>query len=178
MLVWTICEGRIEVRCKHKGSIHSSIFYTRLIHQSGRGSLSQLSLGERRGTPWTDCQSITRPHRDKWERTILETPINLTCMFLDGGRTWREPTHTQGEHANSTQKGPSRELNLEPSCCEATLLTTTPPCSPPQGIYPSIHFLYRQSVGRVVGGLEPIPAIIGRKAGYTLDRSPVHHRAT
>jgi len=45
-------------------------------------------------------------------------------------------------------------------------------------ISPSIHFLYRQSVGRVAGGLEPIPAIIGRKAGYTLDRSPVHHRAT
>ena len=28
------------------------------------------------------------------------------------------------------------------------------------------------------GGLEPIPAVIGRKAGRTLDRSPVHHRAT
>ena len=28
------------------------------------------------------------------------------------------------------------------------------------------------------GGLEPIPAVIGREAGYTLDRSPVHHRAT
>ena len=34
------------------------------------------------------------------------------------------------------------------------------------------------SIGRVVGGLEPIPAVIGREAGYTLDRSPVHHRAT
>ena len=38
-------------------------------------------------------------------------------------------------------------------------------------IHPFIHFLYRQSVGRVSRGLEPIPAIIGRKAGYTLDRS-------
>ena len=37
--------------------------------------------------------------------------------------------HTQGEHANSTQKGPSWESNLEPYCCEATVLTTTPPCS-------------------------------------------------
>jgi len=29
------------------------------------------------------------------------------------------------------------------------------------------------SVGRVAGGLEPIPAVIGREAGYTLDRSLV-----
>ena len=45
---------------------------------------------------------------------------------------------------------------------------------------PSIHFLYpkRVSVGRVAGGLESIPAVIGREAGYTLDRSPVHHRDT
>uniref|UniRef100_A0AAR2K9I2 Protein farnesyltransferase subunit beta n=1 Tax=Pygocentrus nattereri TaxID=42514 RepID=A0AAR2K9I2_PYGNA len=28
-----------------------------------------------------------------------------------------------------------------------------------------------------MGDLEPIPAVIGRKAGYTLDRSPVRHRA-
>ena len=44
--------------------------------------------------------------------------------------TRREPTHTWGEHANSTQKGPSQKLNLEPSRCEAMVLTTTPPCSP------------------------------------------------
>ena len=40
-------------------------------------------------------------------------------------------------------------------------------------IYPSIFYtrLIRQS-----GRGEPIPAVIGREAGYTLDRSPVHHR--
>jgi len=56
-------------------------------------------------------------------REDLETPINLTCILLDGGNTWEE-------HANYTQTGPSWELNLEPSSCEATILTTTPPCSP------------------------------------------------
>jgi len=35
----------------------------------------------------------------------------------------REPTHTQGEHVNSSQ-----DLNQDPSCCEVTVLTTTPPC--------------------------------------------------
>ena len=77
--------------------------------------------------PWTGHQSITGPHRDKRDkqphtcshsllRTILETPINLTCIFWMVGGSWstrREPTHTRGEHANSTHKGPSRELNLE-----------------------------------------------------------------
>jgi len=45
-------------------------------------------IGERHGTPWTGRQSITGPHRDKQPLlgTILESPINLTCMFLGGGR--------------------------------------------------------------------------------------------
>ena len=67
----------------------------------------------------------------------LETPINLTCMFLDSGRKYpeREATHTQGEHANTTQKGPSWDSNQEPSCCEATVLTTTTLCSPIDGCH-------------------------------------------
>jgi len=31
---------------------------------------------------------------------------------------------------------------------------------------------------RVAGGLKPIPEVIRQEAGFTLDRSPVHHRAT
>ena len=31
-------------------------------------SLSQQSSGKRWGTPWTDCQSITGPHRDKRDK--------------------------------------------------------------------------------------------------------------
>lgn len=34
----------------------------------------------------------------------------------------KEPTQTQGEHANSTQKGPGLELNWGPPCCEANQL--------------------------------------------------------
>ena len=37
-------------------------------------------------------------------------------------------------------------------------------------------FLYVHLKGG--GGLEAIPAVIRREAGYTLDRSPIHHRAT
>ena len=41
-----------------------------------------------------------------------------------------KPMHSRGEHVNSTRKIPSWESNLEPSCCEVMMLTTTPPCSP------------------------------------------------
>lgn len=40
----------------------------------------------------------------------------------------------------------------------------------------SIHLLAREWRGGTGGGLAPIPAVIGREAGYTLDRSPVNHR--
>ena len=40
-----------------------------------------------------------------------------------------------------------------------------------------VILLNRLMLSRVVGGLEPIRAALGRKAGYTLGRSPVHHRA-
>ena len=81
------------------GINHSSIHFLPLdpsVGSRGGWSLSQQSSGERRGSPWTDRQSITGPHRDKRDKqpftlTLtpkdnLESPINLTCMFLDGGR--------------------------------------------------------------------------------------------
>ena len=43
-------------------------------------------------------------------------------------------------------------------------------------IHPSIHFSI-PSIRRFAGGLEPIPAVIGREAAYSLDGSPVHHRS-
>jgi len=49
-------------------------------------------------------------------RDNLETPINLKCMFLDGGR---KPEYPERTHAYM-EKGPSWDLNQEPSCCKAS----------------------------------------------------------
>ena len=115
-------------------SIHFLYPLNPLVGSLGGWSLSQLSSGERRGIPWTGRQSITGPHRDKRDkqphtllRTILESSINLTCMFLDGGRKPEYPERTRGAHAKPIQKGPRWGSNLEPCHCEATVLTTTPP---------------------------------------------------
>ena len=68
---------------------------------------------------------------------------SIECMYfyVGGNRsTRRKPTQTRGEHANSTQKG--RDSNPGPSCCEATALTTAPPCCPVHGhdIHTSLFF--------------------------------------
>ncbi|XP_060775549.1 sodium- and chloride-dependent GABA transporter 2-like isoform X5 [Neoarius graeffei] len=69
-------------------------------------SLSQLTTGERRGTPWTSRQVITGlTHRQPFTLTFtptvnLESPVNLTCMSLDCGgnrSTRRRPKRTWGE---------------------------------------------------------------------------------
>ena len=87
---------------------HPSIFYTvnPSVGSWGGWSPSQQSSGERRGTPWTGRQSITGPHRDKRDKQLhtltftpkdnLESPINLTCMFLDSGR---KPEYPERTHA-------------------------------------------------------------------------------
>ncbi|XP_051981636.1 NADH dehydrogenase [ubiquinone] iron-sulfur protein 4, mitochondrial-like isoform X1 [Xyrauchen texanus] len=40
---------------------------------AGSWSLSQLTLGERRGTPWTGRQSIAGPHTDRHTLTLTST---------------------------------------------------------------------------------------------------------
>jgi len=71
-----------------------------------------------------------------------ETNKWVGIVWIVGGSrsTRREPTHTRGEHANSTQKGPRRGSNLEPSHCEVTVLTTTPPRS--HGVGVGVSYIY------------------------------------
>jgi len=62
-------------------------------------------------------------------RVNLESPINLTYMFLGGRGKSEYPERTHAYTVKTCKlhtAGPSRDSNMEPSCCEATVLTTTP----------------------------------------------------
>ena len=104
-----------------KTSIHFLPLYPP--HEGRRGCCANLSWhrANRWGTPWTGCQSITGPHRDKqpslshysqFRVSNLPNP-HIACFWTVGGnrRTRRKPTHTQGEHANWPCKP-------ESSCCK------------------------------------------------------------
>ena len=112
------CSERDYGSYGYETSIHpfSIPSYSNLGSQWG-WSLSWLSLGEERQvTPWTGHQSTTRPHGDKWDtqpckltltpRDNLESPINLTRMFLNGGR--KPDTNTGRTCKLHTEKLPAR----------------------------------------------------------------------
>jgi len=99
-----------------------------LIRVAGRWSRSHLTLGKGRVHPGQAASPSQGSHRDRQPFTLTFTPTgNLeinepaACLWTVGG-SQREPTLPRGEHANSTQKD-------RPSCCEATVLATTPPCN-------------------------------------------------
>ena len=79
-------------------------------------------IGREAGYTWTGRQSITGPHRDTQPCTLtitardsLDIPVNLTFWTVGGSRSIRrEPTHTQGEHADSTQKEPAGTWTWNP----------------------------------------------------------------
>ena len=117
----------------HPSSIYPAIHY--LYHfsfESHRGSWSQsqLTLGERRGSPWTGRQCFTGPtYRDKQPFTLtftptvnLESPMNLTltCMSLDCGRKPEYPdkSHADMEWTCNTEK-PHSEPGFEPTASGA-----------------------------------------------------------
>ena len=100
-----------------KDYIHPSIFYTRLIQF--RGVRLPIHHRARALTPGVN----------------LESHMHVYGWWEEAGVP-REATHTRGAH--STQKG----LNLEPSCCEATVLTTTPPCSLYDKVWCKVTLIY------------------------------------
>lgn len=57
----------------------------------------------------------TNTQRQPFTLTNSESPVSLTCMFVDG----------ELEHAGMQR---TCILHTGPSCCEATVLTTAPPC--------------------------------------------------
>jgi len=89
---WEVLSSLVLISCR---KYRSTLAYRQPLRSRMILSLSQLSLGKRQGTPWTGRQSIAGLHRDKRDtqpctltltpKHNLETPINLTCMFLDGG---------------------------------------------------------------------------------------------
>ncbi len=111
-------------------SVSHLLYRLSLEGRGGCWSRSQLSLGERRGTPWTGRQSVAGPtYRDRQPFTPtgnLESPVNLTCMSLDCGR---KPGYLERAHAGTrrTCKLHTGGLNSEPSYCEAGHCATVPP---------------------------------------------------
>jgi len=109
-------------------SIHPSIFYTRLILRSGRGGAGAYPSGHwaRGGVHPGQVASPSQGHTETNEtnnhthahsllRTILESPINLTCMFLDGGRKPEYPERTHGYTGRTCKLHTERpQLGVEP----------------------------------------------------------------
>jgi len=107
-------------------SIHPSIFYTCLIQFRVAGGAGAYPSGHwvRGGVHPGLVASPSQGHTETNEthnnaRSLLESPMNLTCMFLDGGKKQEYPERTH------TYTG----RTCKPSCCEAMVLATTPPCS-------------------------------------------------
>ena len=130
--------------CTNIRTIHPSIFYTRFILTRVTGicwSLSQPSTGERQG--YTLDRSPVH-HRATCRQTTTHTHIHTYVQFRATNQPdmhvfglWEEAgvpgghPHKHGENMQTPhRKGPSRGSNQEPSSCEATVLTTKPPCCP------------------------------------------------
>lgn len=100
-------------------------------------SLSQLSLGEGGLSHQKFNAGIVQYTKLERRRPLVLSSISQfashACFWIVGGRwrTWREPVHIQGEHANSEPAGRARAWPRvrapPPCCCEATALITAAP---------------------------------------------------
>ena len=139
----TQTEGNIFVMFSFQTiSIHPSIHFLYLLIE-GYGGLEPIPAATEQEAGYT-LDTLPVYHRATQRQTTVHVHTHsqgqfsqqfnhqlshMHIFFMVGGiwSTWREPTCTQGKHVNSTQKGPSRDLNQKPSCCEAMVLTTTQP---------------------------------------------------
>uniref|UniRef100_A0A3B5ADQ6 B30.2/SPRY domain-containing protein n=1 Tax=Stegastes partitus TaxID=144197 RepID=A0A3B5ADQ6_9TELE len=85
----------------------------------------------------TDTMTLIHRVQDTFNWQLYRQPSTLTFTPTDNLQSPINPERThaaRGEHGDSTQKDPGcphRDANRRPSSCEATVLTTEPPCSPP-----------------------------------------------
>ncbi len=125
--------------------IYTSIIYKHLSFRRSWGPLANPSwhwanngahLNRSHVHQWANAERQTTTHALIFTfNSNLELPINLTGMSLVCRSTWRRPTKTQGRK-EGWKKGRRTckllqerlGLNLEPSCCEAKVLTTAPLC--------------------------------------------------
>ena len=103
---------------------HPSIFYTCLIRWSGRGRSVPAVIGQEAGytldrSPvhhWATQRQMRQATTHTLTRKILDTPINLTCMFLDGGRKPEYPERTHSYTGRTCISKPFA-LNRKSSSC-------------------------------------------------------------
>ena len=86
----------------------------------GGWSLSQLCHWARGGVP---PGRVTSPSQGHTETNETHNHAHSLHFF---GRSEEAGVPRQSSRIHKTQKGPSRESNQEPFCCEAKMLTTTP----------------------------------------------------
>ena len=78
-----VCVGRKLVlgKVEHQSSHPFSIPAWSSSGLRGRWGLSQLSLGKRQGTLWTECEFLTWPHRDKLPIQFIDTNESNIHVF-------------------------------------------------------------------------------------------------
>lgn len=112
-------------------NIYPSIIYS--VYPSelqGSWCQSQLTTGERWGTPWVGCQS-TRANRQTNSHSHLRA--DLTSMLLGCGSTQEHPGAPRGNPRRQKESmqilhSQLRGSNPNPSCWEATVQTSAPRC--------------------------------------------------
>ncbi|MEQ2315656.1 hypothetical protein AMECASPLE_024677 [Ameca splendens] len=128
-IIWKTkrCNGSFhQMSLEHLKCIHPSTVYTCFYVQSHgeAGAYLQRLLGEMWGTPWTVHQIITGTHKHSHtSKGNLQTPVNLTVMFLD---CWSKPEYPERTHrcmgrtckllAEKTQVRTRTEVLLATSC--------------------------------------------------------------